>query len=170
MNRPTRHPAARAFTLIECVCAITVIAVTSAVVLPIISGATSAYANAARARDVTDDAAYAMDRCLNLLRDAPIDASTGAVKITSASSSSVLFSDQRGISMTAGVISLRNESGVSGTLLTGVTSFSIGYYDQTGAVSTLATPGTTWMFTVQITASGFDLRGNAFVRARSLGS
>lgn len=164
------RPARPAFTLVECVCAITVIAVTAAVVLPVISSSTTAYANATAARDVSEDVAYAMDRCLAMLRDTPPAATAGSLALSSASASGVTFSDGRALSYASGVLSLTDATGASAPLLRGMESFSLGCFAQNGTTSTMATPASTWIFTVRLRKSGFELRGAAFVRARSLGS
>ena len=77
----TPRPSRRAYTLVECVCAITVIAVTAAVVLPVIGSATTAYANATTARDVSEDVAYALDRCAAMLRDTPPAATAASIPL-----------------------------------------------------------------------------------------
>lgn len=163
------HLSRRGFTMIECVCAITVLAAVASVVLPVVSGATTAYANATQARDVSENTAYALDRVLRLLRDTPIRISDGQADITSASATHLTLGDGRGINLDGDVLHLTTPGGSPAPLLRGVEAFEIGYFNQLGTTSTLSTPGATWVYTVRIRASGFEVRGLAFVRARSLG-
>lgn len=170
MRTPRRSNPRRAYTLVECVCAITVISVTAAVVLPVVCGATTSYVNAAAARDVSEDAAYAMDRCLAMLRDTPPSATIGRLAVSSASAAGVTFSDGRSLSFTGGVLTLTDAEGASAPLLRGVEAFTLELWAQDGTTSTLADPETTWIYGVTIRKSGFELRGRAFARARSLGA
>lgn len=164
------NPSRRAYTLVECVCAIVVISITAAVVLPVVSSATTSYANAATARDVSEGAAYAMDRCLAMLRDTPPSHTIGRLAVASASSAGVAFSDGRAISFSGGVLTLTDADGASAPLLRGVEAFSLGLWAQDGTTSTMGAPETTWIYSVTIRKSGFELRGAAFARARSFGT
>lgn len=171
MTRTPFHlSAARGYTLVECVCAITVISVVSAVVLPLVSSATTSYANASSARDVSEDVAFALDRCLATLRDTPPAAAIGSVAISSASASEITFSDGRSLSCAGGVLSMTDDQGVTAPLLRGVEDFSLGLWAQNGSTSTMASPATTWIYSVTLKKAGFELRGCAFIRARSFGS
>ena len=169
-HHPRHTHRRRAFTLVECVCAITVIAVTSAVVLPVVNSATTSFVSAARARDISENTAYAMDRCLLMLRSAPLNAAATSVDVTSASATGITFSDRRSLSLAGGVLSMSDTSGVRVPLLKNVETFTLGQYAQNGTSSTAGTPGATWIYTVTIKSGGFELRGTAFVRARSLGT
>lgn len=170
-NRHARHHRLTpGFTLVECVCAIIVIGVTSAVVFPVINSATTGYANATRAREVSDDVSYAMDRALLLLRDTPVATSTGNAQLSTLTSTSVTFTDARSLALVSGKLQMTTASGATAPLLSNVESFTLAAFGQNGVTSTLASPAGTWMYTVRIKASGFELRGAAFVRARSLGT
>ncbi|XVJ58126.1 MAG: prepilin-type N-terminal cleavage/methylation domain-containing protein [Tepidisphaera sp.] len=168
MHKTSRHPrssgTSRGFTLVECICAITVIGVVSAVVLPVINSATTSYVNAARARDVSENVAFAMDRCVNLLRDAPMKPGTADLDILSASSTSIRLSDNHAISFAGGVLSITSLAGVTAPLLRDVESFSIGYFAQDGFTSTLASPESTWICVIRIKSSDFELSQAAFLR------
>lgn len=160
----------RGFTLVECVCAISIIAVTSAVVLPVVNSATTSFVNAARARDISENTAYAMDRCLLMLREAPMNQAGTEVDVSTANAAGVVFADGRGLSFAAGVLSITDADGVTAPLLRNVESFELGHLAQDGTTSTLGTAGETWIYSVSIRSAGFELRGRAFVRARSFGS
>jgi hypothetical protein len=152
------------------VCAITVIGISSAVVLPVVNSATTSYVNAARARDVSVNTAYAMDRCVMLLRDSPMNSAGTSVDITSVSATHILFADRRGLSFSGGVLTMTDASGQTAPLLRGVESFSLTCLAQNGTTSTTGAPGSTWIYNVTIRSAGFELRSTAFVRARSIGS
>lgn len=160
----------RGFTLVECVCSITIIAVTAAIVMPTIDSAATGYVNASRARDVSEGTAYAMDRCVAILRDTPPSTTSGMMDITTATATSVQFADKRGLMLSGTTLNLIGTDGISVPLLRNVSSFTLDYLDQDGKTSVLATPGKTWRYNVTIVASGFELRGGAFIRARLLGT
>ncbi len=167
-SRHTRQRRARSgFTLVECICAITVIGVVSAVVLPVINSATTSYVNAAQARDASENVAYALDRCVNLLQDAPLDPTTGAVSISSANSTSIRFTDNRGLSLSGGVLSIQDANGTTAVLLRSVQTFTIGYFAVDGVTSTASAPQNSWICTVQIRHADFELRTSVYLRTRS---
>lgn len=166
----TARNSRRGFTLVECVCSITIIAVTAAIVMPTIDSAATGYVNASKARDVSEGTAYAMDRCVALLRDTPPSTTSGLMDITTATGTNVQFADKRGLMLSGTTLNLMGTDGISVPLLRNVSSFTIEYFDQDGKTSVLATPGKTWRFNVTIVASGFELRGGAFIRARLLGT
>jgi hypothetical protein len=155
--------------MIECVCAITVLAAVVSGVLPVVSGATTAYATATRARDVSENTAYALDRVLLLLRDTPVRTTDGHADLASASATHATLGDGRGVRLDGTTLTLVAADGTTAPLLRGVEAFEIGAFSQAGTTSTLGTPGSTWVYTVRLRASGFELRGLAFVRARSMG-
>jgi prepilin-type N-terminal cleavage/methylation domain-containing protein len=165
-KHPTRR---RGFTMIECVCAITVLAAVASVVLPVVSGATSAYAAATRARDVSENTAYALDRVLLLLRDTPIRTSDATADLAAVSATHAILRDGRGIRLDGTTLLLVAPDGTTAPLLRGVEAFEIGAFIQNGTASSLSTPGLTWIYTVRLRISGFEVRGRAFIRARSLG-
>lgn len=153
----------------ECVCSITVIGVVAAVVLPVVNSATTSCVNAARARDVSENAAYALDRCVELLRDAPLAPGGSSLDLTAASPTSISFADGRGLSFATSVLSITDAAGVSAPLIREVESFSIGHFAQDGVTSTLNSPGDTWIYTITLKVAGFELRNTAFARSRSRG-
>ncbi len=163
-------PTRRAFTLVECMCSITVIAVTAAIVMPVIDSAATSYVSATKARDVSEGTAYSMDRCVAVLRDTPPSTTSGMMAISTATATSVQFTDKRGLSLVGTTLNLIGTDGALVPLLRNVTTFNLDYFDQDGKTSVLSTPGKTWRFNITIVASGFELRGGAFIRARLLGT
>jgi prepilin-type N-terminal cleavage/methylation domain-containing protein len=161
------HRTPRGFTLVECICAITVVGVVSAVVLPVINSATTSYVNVARSRDASENVAYALDRCVNLLQDAPLRANNGSISIRSANSTSIRFTDNRGLSLAGRVLSIRDSGGATAALLRDVQTFSIGYFAADGVTSTASAPQNSWICTLQIRHADFELRTSVYLRTRS---
>jgi|CXWL01.1.fsa_nt_gi type II secretory pathway pseudopilin PulG len=165
----TRRTNTRALTLVECVCSITIIAFTAGTVLPVVNSATGAFIANDTARDTSEGVAYAMDRCLALLRDAPPATTGTGLNISSASASAIQFTDLRGLTLSGTTLNVIGSDNVSSPLLRDVSAFQIEYFAQNGTSSTSGTPASTWLFNVTITSSsGFSLRGCAFARVKAL--
>lgn len=151
-------------TLVEVICAITIIGVVAAVILPVITGATDAYATASNTRQAVDSVAFAVDRAIRLLRDVPPGTSEGAIGIANASSQSVLFTDGRGLELSSGTLLLRENATTTAPLCRNVTSFTLSYLASDGVTSALAAPTTTQRFNIRLAAAGMELRASAFPR------
>lgn len=167
MNPTARIPARRrpAFTLVELVAAMTVLAVVAAVLAPVMSAAGDAYASAVSLRRGTERAAFAMERAVQVLREAPAGVAAGTLGVSSASTSMVLFTDNRGLELEAGVLYLLDPAGRA-VLCRGVTAFELTYLAADGQTSVIATPAQTQRFHVRLSASGVELRAAVFARAR----
>lgn len=157
----------RAFTLVEVVVSITVLGVVAAVTLPLVGSVSSSYAAAADVRERTERVAFAVDRCVRLLREVPAGADSASISVTAASSSSILLSDGRGLEVSGGTLLLRQGSSTF-PLCRSVTSFTISCLATDGVTSTLATPASTHVFRVSLTADGVTLAAAAFPRARMI--
>lgn len=158
----------RGFTLLECACAIVVIGVTAAAVLPALNASTDMFVATSRARETCDNVAYAMDRTLAMLRDTRLDEAYGTAEIGSASLASISFTDGRSLSLTGTTLMLSATGSPPSPLLRDVEVFEIGLFGQDGVTSTMGSPGQTWLYTVRIKVGGFELSGRAFIRARSM--
>ena len=150
-------------TLLETVCAITVLAVVSASVLPVISGAVESHTQSVLTRRQADSAAYAMERTVRLLRDIPKGSVTGTVAIASATISSITFVDGRSLSLSSGNLSL-NDGTRTSVLCRSVTAFEITYLGENGTTNTLATPTTTRRFNIRMVVGNVEFRSSAFAR------
>src|SRR5262249_55413076 len=126
MNRRRPHAPrrTRAFTLVEATVAIIIISCTAACIVPVVFSAGDAYANSATVRRTAERGAYAMERVVRLLRDAPAGATRGTLDITSASATLVRFGDGRGAELSGTTLSLRDTSGTLSPLCDGVTTFT----------------------------------------------
>jgi len=156
-----------AFTLVEVVVSVVVLGVVAAVTLPLIGAVANSYSAAADVRERTERVAFALDRCVRLLREAPAGADASTVGVVSAGTDSVLLSNGRGIELSGGVLLLREGSSTA-PLCRNVSSFSIGCLATDGVTSTVATPGATHSFHVALTADGVTLAGAAFPRSRMI--
>ena len=158
---------ARAFTLVEVIVSVVVIGVIAAVILPVIGAATGAFAAAADTRERTERVAFALDRCVRLLRETPAGSDASTVGVSGASTTHVLFSDGRGLEVSGGVLLLR-EGSTTFPLCRNVTAFSLSFLATDGVTSVVATPGAAHSFRVSLTADGVSLTAAAFPRARMI--
>lgn len=166
--KTARRPS-RAFTMLEAVVSITVVALIAVTVLPLMTSAGDAYATASTTRKTAENVAYAMDRIVAMLRDTPAGAVTGTVGISTAAASNVVFTDGRALSL-SGTDLMLTAGGQSTVLLRNVTTFSLSYLGQTGMISTAASPTTTWNYRITLVAGGFELRSAACIRIKGGGS
>lgn len=166
----TTHRPNSAFTLVEALVAIVVIAVVAATVMPVISSATDAYTSATRTRQAASDTAFALDRCVALVRDIPPDPDNPAkLAVHTATATQLRLADGRGVRLDGATLLLRSAEGVEAPLLRGVEAFELTYLAQDG-VAHAASPADTWRINIAVKASGFDLRTGAFIRVRAVGS
>ena len=154
----------RAFSLVELITAIVVLGVVAAVLLPILGGAVDGFSAAANLREGSERAGYAMDRCLQTLREAPPGATAGTLDIATAEVSKVIFVDGHGLEMSEGVLYLCDTSTDKSVLCRNVTEFVISYVASDGKTDSMSQASNTQRFVVKITAGGVSLTGAAFPR------
>lgn len=161
-----QYRAGRGLTLLELIAAITVMSVIAVSVFPVIASAADAYASATRTREDTERIAFAMDRCIRLLREATGSDPVGSLDLTTATVDRVVFADGRGVGL-SGTDLVYIESGQpDAPLCRDVTTFRIDYYGNDGVTSTIAIPGDTQRFVITLTTEGITLTGSAFARSR----
>lgn len=161
------RPSRCAFTLLEGLLSIVIIAVIAAVTLPVVTGAADNYASAATARRSTEEVAFAMERAVRLLRDAPGGPTTNTIGITSAAPTEVVFADGTSLSLQGDQLMMTADSGSGqGVLLKNVEDFEVRYLAQDGVTDCGADPQNTHRFFVIIKAGGAELRCIAFPRVR----
>lgn len=154
----------RGMTLVEVVCAVVVIGVIAAVVMPIIAGATDAYASASSTRAAVESVAFALERSARLLRDAPPGAAEGQVGIASAGAAAITFTDGRGLELDGTTLLLRTGPSDTAPLCRGVTAFELTYLASDGVTSVQGTPALTQRLNIRLAAAGAELRTSVFPR------
>lgn len=163
------HPrlSRRAFTLLEGLLSIVIIAVIAALTLPVVTGATDNYAYAATARRSTEEVAFAMERAVRFLRDAPAGAAANTLDIASAAPTEVIFADGTSLLLRGDQLMLTADSNAGeGLLLNDVEAFEVRYLAQDGVTNCMGTPQSTHRFLVTVKAGGAELRCIAFPRVR----
>ncbi len=171
MNHVRSIPARRrAATLVELIVSITVLAIVSGISLPVILGATDAYAGAAETRRACERGAYALERSIRLLRDAPEGATAGTVGVSSLTASEIVFIDGRGLRLTGTTLLLLDAGGVQSVLCENVDEFSIACLADDGITSTATTPTTTQRFHLALTVRTFALKAAVFPRIKAVAS
>jgi len=160
---------ARGATLVEMIVSITVLAVVASVALPVIHGATDAYAGASTARRTSERAAYAMERIIRLLRDTPAGTLPGEVGIRAASAESVTLTDGRGVALDQGRLLQTDAAGEVGVLCEDVDRFEIAFVGDDGVTDVLTDPRSSQRFHIVLVVGGFELRTCVFPRVRVVG-
>lgn len=168
-THPRAHPIRRAATLVELMCSITIISIVAALVLPVITGAAENYAAMNAARGATERVSFAMERCVRLLRDVPRESTGNNLAISSANSTSIVFSDGRGVEKIGDVLFWRDSTG-SSVICESVESFTIDYLAQDGVTSVLGSPATARRFNITLRAAGAEIRCSATARVGLLGT
>ena len=143
---------------------IVIVAIIAAVVVPVTASLGDAYAASANTREAVEDAGYALDRVVRLLREAPEGQAGGRVGFVRAGPQAVEFTDNRAVELIDTDLVLTDENGVRGVLCRQVSAFEIGYLASDGVTDCSATPEETRRFTVRLVVRGVELRGAAFAR------
>ncbi|MDX2133022.1 MAG: prepilin-type N-terminal cleavage/methylation domain-containing protein [Planctomycetota bacterium] len=164
-----RRAPSRGVTLVETVVSIAVLGVVGAMTLPIVHGATDAYAGAVRTRATAERAAYALERTVRLLRDCPVGGVDASVGVVIAEPQRVRFSDGRGLELSGTTLRLRAADGSESTLCEGVEAFVVEYLADDGVTSAAASPALTQRFGVRLRVGEFELRTAVMARARMTG-
>jgi prepilin-type N-terminal cleavage/methylation domain-containing protein len=161
MSRVPLHP--RGISLLEMICAITVLSVIAVTVLPILSSAADNQYSAVALRRQAEAAGFAMDRITRVLRDVPLAAGAKKADITAGSATGITLADGRAFSL-SGTDLYYNDGTTNAVLCRNVTTFALTYLGDDGVTSTLADLKSTRRFNVQIVVGDIDLRGSAYAR------
>jgi prepilin-type N-terminal cleavage/methylation domain-containing protein len=156
----------RAFTLVEVTMTVLILAIVASSVVPLVFTASDNYANASNVRRTAEKTAYAMERAVRLLRDAPEGAFRGTLNLSIANASQFRYGTGRGVELTGTTLYERATDGTLSPLCDQVTGFTIDYLGDDGVTSTAAAPENTQRFNITITCNGFELRSAAFARVR----
>lgn len=135
-TKGTRRAARRrAFTLVEVIAAMAVIATLGSVAAMVIARAADAYNTSATAAQVQAELSAALDRIERHLRMIP--GAGGTLSYISAVTPTSLTwtgtDDECSLSLSGGQVLLVMDAGAPATILTGVTAFSVACADESGA-------------------------------------
>ena len=159
----------RAFSMLEMVVAVVVLAIVAAVLLPVINGATDAYASSASAREGSERLAYAMDRMARLLRDWPAGDTGSTVASAKFDASGVIvFSDGRGLVLSGSDLLLLDTDGSTSVLCRDVTTFELGLLKSDGVSDAASDPTLTQRVNITLGTKSAELRSTVFLRARAV--
>jgi prepilin-type N-terminal cleavage/methylation domain-containing protein len=156
-----KRPSPRAFSLVETIATMVILAVVLAVTSRLFLSATLGYTSAATRAELNAELSSAMDRIVQELRSIGVrsGSSPTAAEITSITASSITWVGADAITRQlslSGTNLLYSESGAPGNVLaSSVTSFLISAYDQsnTALAATLSGASTDSVFRLQITLS-----------------
>jgi prepilin-type N-terminal cleavage/methylation domain-containing protein len=138
----TRRPSPRAFTLVEALATISILALVSLAASRIIFAASDAYAASAVRAELSQDLSSAMERIAAEFRSIPYqNASPGVPQISSATGTSISYGVDSGLQAVGGVLSLRSGGGPARTLLTDVTAFTLACFDEANQLLPLPLSG-----------------------------
>jgi type II secretory pathway pseudopilin PulG len=163
MKRYKSHTA-HAFTILELLAAIVVMSVISVTLMPVMSAASESYTVSRQVRSSTERAGFAIDRILRVIREAPIGTDNSGVGITSATSSSVEFSDGSGLQLTGTTLEMLVPGSSPVPLCFDVELFEIQYFADDGVTSSSLTPSTTHRFGIKLTTDNVTMSAVAFPR------
>jgi len=169
MRRGTRTNLALGATLIELAVTVAILGVLAAATLPVVNGATDAYAAARDASRATDKLGYAIDRAVRMVREAPEGATQGEVGIAAAEADRIALTDGTELRLVGDTLEWVDGTG-SHVLATEIDAFELVYLADDGVTSTAATPELTHCVHVSISSGGLELRSAAFCRVRMVGS
>lgn len=158
--------ARRAFTLLECMLALMVIAVIGALIVPLLQTSANNLAAATNTSRAIDRCAYAIDRIARELREGEVDGTTGDMLLQIADVDDVRFVSGRGVELDAGTLYLHDDAGVRAPLVDGVETLVVRYIGEDGVTDTRTTPEQTQRFEVELRVGGLTLRTAALPRAR----
>ena len=177
MSRPrSRRPA---FTLVEAVAVMVVLAVIGSVSSSIIHAAVRAYRDTTVRARLHEEAAAAMSRVITELRRIPLDPSAGAAAplITSVTPSSMAWGVNSTLSASSGTLQYVDAGAPAATLATDVSALTIRCYDQNNALLGASLSGSACApirrISVELSLSSGGvtetLRARAFIRSTMSG-
>lgn len=178
MKPSDRHPADRAFTLVELVSSMSVIGILMVLTSRLIFGASDQYLSAVSRAELGQEMSSAMERLTTELRSIRLR-DTGVPDLTSVTGTSMAWSDATGSKSISldGTELMWTDSAGSAPLARGVTAFAVQTFDDAGAPLPSVPSGAQLRTVrrVQITLSahrqGVDevLRTRVFLRRLALG-
>jgi prepilin-type N-terminal cleavage/methylation domain-containing protein len=150
----------RGFTLLELVLAMTVVAVVSVVVTPVLLASADAYAAARDLRRTADEAAFATSLVTRTIREAPPGDST-RIGVVSADADSLIFTNDTGVRLTGGTLEAVTPQGPV-PVARGVSALAFVYVSDDGV--TPCPPAEAHRVHVSLTVRGLTVSAVAFPR------
>ncbi len=164
--RPTR----RGMTLLEAMLTIVIVSIIAAIVTPIVASATENYAAAANTRQDVEQAAFAMERIVRVLREIPLDeANPELLGISSLTSDSITLDDNRELRLVGERLVLTDRTGLSGDLCDRMTVFTVELFSTDGLTAVTADDPAAHVLQVTLVMAGLDLRTRVMPRVRMTG-
>ncbi len=154
MNKDTTR---NAFTLLELLAAIVVMAVISVVVLPVLSSASESYSTTRDIRSRTEHLAFALDRVTRMIRQAPIGTGGTGVGIQSAGTTSLIFTDGTGFELNSGKLEMIVPGEPNALLCEQVDAMEVLYLQADGVSSALAAPQQAHRIVVTLTSGQLEM-------------
>ena len=168
------RPSRRAFTIVEAITVMSILAVIGSVVSSIVYTASRSYADGAFTAQLQGELSAAMARAARELRYIPIDATSSAMvpKIDTVTASSINWNSNSSLSLNSGRLELVLNGAAPEVLLQNVTSLSISAFDESNTALGASLSGaqcyTIRRIQIQFTASRDGvtqtLRSRVFIR------
>jgi prepilin-type N-terminal cleavage/methylation domain-containing protein len=131
MRRPRSQPLRRGFTLVEAICAMTIIVALGSVASGLIYTGVGGYRSAATTAQLHEEASSALDVIARALRQVPQATGGGGPNVSAVTPSSITFGTSS-FSLSGSTLSWVDSGAAAATLLTDVSDFSIQCYNDKG--------------------------------------
>ena len=132
----------RAFTLVEVIATIVIVAVLAAISANLVRSATSGYADAATRAELVNDGSAALERLVTGIRDIPLRASVTPAEplIATITTDSLTVDGNQGFALSGTNLRL-TVAGVTKTLVGNVSNFQVRAFDQSNAALAVSLSG-----------------------------
>ena len=172
---PRRRPSRRAFTLVELIATMTILAALGSVVSVVIASSTDGYTRASTTAQLHSELSVALDRIDQMLRYIPNIG--GSPDITSLSGTSITWETDWSLNLNGAQLLLVKNGGTASVLLDDVSALSIQAYDESNAPLGASLSGTACgairriAINITLTRNGVTeaLRTRVFLRAMATG-
>jgi prepilin-type N-terminal cleavage/methylation domain-containing protein len=174
--RPTARPIRRAFTLVELIATMTILAALGSVVSIVIATSVDGYTRAATTAQLNSEISIALDRIDQLLRFIP-QSGSGGPDISSLTATSITWSGDWSLTLSGTQLLLTEDGGTPSVLLQDVSSLSVTARDQSNAALAASLSGSACdsihrvRISITLTRSGVSetLRSRIFIRSLAAG-
>ncbi len=155
----------RAFTLIELIATMVVLAVVASVAAPIMVASSDAYADAANQREAAERVAAALDRVVRVVREAPATAPGETTPdIVEATTTSLEFAGGVRLELSGSTLLLTTATEAQSPLCQGVSAFALEFLAADGVTDSSGAPTSTQRVNVRLTSGGVEARTSVFLR------